>query len=106
MIAVDTDRERCAEVFALRCVCWQNGYRPLAVYSPGAKGTTVILPLLSTVTLRTRRPSFETARTARRRSVSLNLRGPLLITHLSDQPPRAPGGRPARRQGRLRGACR
>ena len=37
MIAVDTDRERCAEVFALRCVCWQNGYRPLAVYSPGAK---------------------------------------------------------------------
>ena len=34
MIAVDTDRERCAEVFALRCVCWQNGYRPLAVYSP------------------------------------------------------------------------
>ena len=47
MIAVDTDREhyidvvaianaaaaaeraRCAEVFALRCVCWQNGYRPL-----------------------------------------------------------------------------
>ena len=37
MIAVDTDRERCAEVFALRCVCWQNGYRPLAIYSPGAK---------------------------------------------------------------------
>ena len=36
MIAVDTDRERCAEVFALRSACWQNGYRPLAVYSPGA----------------------------------------------------------------------
>jgi len=73
----------------------------------GGHGITAVrLPSLSTITLATGNPSFVNARRNLRTSVSLNLRGPRLITHLSDQPPRAPGGRPARRQGRLRVACR
>jgi hypothetical protein len=35
--AAAAERERCAGVFALRRACWQNGYRPLAVYSVAAK---------------------------------------------------------------------
>jgi hypothetical protein len=34
--AARLEAEQCAAVFELRCACWKNGYRPLAVYTPGA----------------------------------------------------------------------
>jgi len=59
--------------------------------SEDARGIAVMLPRSRSRVTSTGNPSFVNARRNLRTSVSLNLRGPLLITHLSDQPPRAPG---------------